>query len=155
MSFSEWRSLCTFILLHDRCESRLYIMICIAYYIKWMQNVKVPGINSVRLTRISSTKKLISNPLIETSLKRHWMALKVIGSRFEKVRNNHRFENRTCIWGLDIDLSLTYRPDFRLLFLFWILPLRFLFYSIFNTSDCWFPLFCCPRKIRSVHIYYV
>ena len=41
------------------------------------------------------------------------------------------------------------RPDFRSLFLFRILPLRFLFYSIFNTSDCRFPLFCCPRKIRS------
>ena len=42
------------------------------------------------------------------------------------------------------------RPNFRPLFLFWILPLQFLFYSIFNTSDCQFPLFCCPRKIRSV-----
>jgi hypothetical protein len=37
------------------------------------------------------------------------------------------------------------------LFLFRILPLRFLFYSIFNISDCRFPLFCCPRKIMSVY----
>ena len=34
-------------------------------------------------------------------------------------------------------------------FLCRILTLRFLFYSIFNASDCRFPLFCCPRKIRS------
>jgi hypothetical protein len=27
----------------------------------------------------------------------------VIGRRFEKVRNGHRFENWTPIWGLDVD----------------------------------------------------
>ena len=46
-------------------------------------------------------------------------------------------------------ILVRFRPDFRPLFLFRILPLQFLFYSIFNTSDCRFPLFCCPRKIRS------
>ena len=41
---------------------------------------------------------------------------------------------------------------FSPLFLFRILPflpLRFLFYIIFNTSACRFPLFCWLRKIRS------
>jgi len=30
----------------------------------------------------------------------------VIGRRFEKVKNGRRFENRTPIWGLDVDLRL-------------------------------------------------
>jgi len=34
-----------------------------------MQSVKVPGINSVRLTRVLSTEKLIIDPLIYISLK--------------------------------------------------------------------------------------
>jgi len=42
-----------------------------------------------------------------------------------------------------------FKAEFRF-FLFWILPLRFLFYSIFNISACRFPLFCWLRKIRSV-----
>ena len=37
-----------FSLSHDGCWSSLYI-ICIAYNIKCMQSVKVPGINSMRL----------------------------------------------------------------------------------------------------------
>ena len=32
----------------------------------------------------------------------------VIGRRFEKVKNDQIFENWTPIWGLDVDLSLTY-----------------------------------------------
>ena len=54
-----------------------------------------------------------------------------------------------CIYHSSSYRSVRSRPDFRPLFLFRILLLRFLFYSIFNTSDCRFPLFCCPRKIRS------
>ena len=65
-SLSELRY--AFTLSHDWCCSSLYI-ICIACYIKWMQNVKVPGIHSVRLTRVSSIEKLTSVPLIKTSLK--------------------------------------------------------------------------------------
>ena len=68
MSFSEQRSVCAFTLSHDGFGSILYI-ICIAYYIKWMQNVKVPGIKSVCLNLVSSTKKIISDPLIYSSLK--------------------------------------------------------------------------------------
>ena len=67
-SFSELRSVCVFTLSHDGCGSSLYI-ICIACYFKWMQNVKVPGIHSVRLTRVSSTEKLTNVPLIKTNLK--------------------------------------------------------------------------------------
>jgi len=52
MSFSEPRSVCVFT--HDGCGSSLCI-ICIPYYFKWMRNVKVPGINWMRLTCVSST----------------------------------------------------------------------------------------------------
>jgi hypothetical protein len=47
-SISERRSVCVFTLSHDGCGSSLYI-ICIAYYIKWMQSVKVPGIIHTRV----------------------------------------------------------------------------------------------------------
>jgi len=57
---SERRFLWTFTLSRDGCGSSLYI-ICITYYIKWMQNVKVPDIHSVRLASVLSTKKLISD----------------------------------------------------------------------------------------------
>ena len=58
--------------------------------------------------------------------------------------------SRPCIFAtchLQTWFSSALKRNFA--FLFRILPLRFLFYSIFNTSDCRFPLFCYPRKIRS------
>ena len=60
--------ICVDIYIVTWCGSSLYI-ICITYYIKWRQNVKVPDIHSVRLTSVLSPKKVISNKLIETSLK--------------------------------------------------------------------------------------
>ena len=58
-SFSERWFVCAFILSHDGCGSKLYV-IGIAYYIKWMQNVKVPEIKSpaVRFWKSSSPKQL-------------------------------------------------------------------------------------------------
>ena len=76
-----WRLACAVTLSHDVCWSNLYI-ICIAYYIKWMENV--PDIDSVHLTRVTkknSSATILLKQVWKQNLIRYLMALKVQNSK--------------------------------------------------------------------------